>query len=97
MIKIYGASDDLIEIESDDESKFSSEEFNVDSDFENLIAVSDGTLFALKMNKYGTWRVDILFQGPEYLGVALWKGQGGTDQVLINGYPTWIVLGKDFA
>lgn len=97
MIKIYGVSDDLIEIESDDESKFKSEEFNVDSDHENLIAVSDGTLFAINMNKYGTWRIDILFQGNEYLGVELWKGQDGTDIAYIHDYPKWVVWGMDFA
>jgi len=95
VIKISGASDDLIEIESDDGSKFKSEEFNVDSDFENLIAVSDGTLFAIKMNKYGSWRIDLLFAGSSYLGIEIWKGNDGSDFIMLDGYPTWIVLGTD--
>jgi uncharacterized protein YjfI (DUF2170 family) len=97
MIKVYGSSDDLIEIESDDQTKFSSEEFNVDMDFENLISVSDGTLLAIKMNKYGTWRIDILHTGSQFLGVEIWKGQDGSDFAMIDGYPKWIVLGTDFA
>jgi hypothetical protein len=97
LIKIYGASDDLIEIESDDQTKFRSEEFNVDGDFENLIAVSDGTLFAIKMSKYGSWRIDLLFAGSSYLGVEVWKGNDGSDFIMLDGYPQWIVYGKDFA
>ena len=97
MIKIYGASDDLIEVESDDESQFRSEEFNVDSDFENLVAVSDGTLFAIKMSKYGSWRIDLLIAGSSYLGIEVWKGNDGSDFLALDGYPTWVVLGTDFA
>lgn len=97
MIKIYGASDDLIEVESDNQAMYKSEEFNVDSDFENLIAISDGTLFAIKMSKYGSWRIDLMVAGENYLGIEVWKGNDGSDFIMIDGYPQWVVLGTDFA
>jgi hypothetical protein len=51
-IKIYGASDDLIEIEGDLE-----EEFNHYSDEPVLIAVSEGTLLRVVYDGDGIWRI----------------------------------------
>lgn len=58
MIKIYGASDDLIEIEGD-----ITEEFNVyiEEDESVILAVSDGTL--LKVRYDGCWRIHCLRLG----------------------------------
>jgi len=95
LIKIYGASDDLIEIESDDQIEFRSEEFNVKSNFDNLIAVSDGTLFVIKMSKYGSWRIELLNAGTDYLGIEIWKGNDGSDFIMLDRYPEWIVLGSE--
>jgi len=51
-IKIYGASDDLIEIEGD-----LKEEFNHYSDEPVLIAVSEGTLLRVVYDGDGIWRI----------------------------------------
>jgi hypothetical protein len=94
LIKIYGASDDLIEIESDDQSKFQSEEFLTSSTKGNLIAVSDGTLFDIKFNRKGTWTIDVLFRGSAYYYTEH-DTDSDTEIIMLQGYPKWIVLGKD--
>ena len=57
MITIYGASDDLIEVEGDIQ-----EEFNVypEDDTRYLIAVSDGTLLKMWYDEDGIWRIQHL-------------------------------------
>lgn len=93
MIKIYGHSDDVIEIESDDTTQFPNEEFSAAD--HNLIAVSDGTLFDIYFNRYGTWTIDVVYRGSQFLGVEIWKGNDGTDFLMLDEYPKWIVLRDD--
>lgn len=99
MIRIYGANDDLIEVESNDQSKFRSEEFGyTDPGYgngETVIAVSDGTLLAVGRDRFGTWRFTPLNQGSAYYGIAHADEDQPSDVVFIKDYPKWIVRGDD--
>ena len=54
MITIYGASDDLIEIEGD----FREEIYAIDADsVEYLLSFSDGTTLAVHYDAAGMWRI----------------------------------------
>ena len=59
-LKIYGASDDLIEIEGDIR-----EEFYCQSGDESLLAIADGTLLRIAYDNDGVWRIT-----PVVLGLA---------------------------
>ena len=64
-ITVYGASDDLIEIEGD-----ISEEFNYPYNADDkgvLLAFSDGTLARIKYDSGGMWRIT-----PHARGTATW-------------------------
>jgi hypothetical protein len=52
MILIYGASDDLIEIDGD-----VSEEFQYQEDYPNFIATSNGLVFHIAYDRQGVWRI----------------------------------------
>jgi len=58
MIKIYGASDDLIEVEGD-----ISEEFNPGDDDASILALSDGTVLRVRYDGDGCWRVERMVTG----------------------------------
>lgn len=60
MIRIYGASDDLIEIEGDITEEFN---FYGDDDEERFLAFSDGTLLRVVFDSDSIWRLTPLFNG----------------------------------
>lgn len=92
MIKIYGASDDLIEIESDDESKFKSEEFYV-TNGAGLLAFSDGTLLHVYFGRWGIWRITLLDRGLNFSHIEFNDDQD--DVAFIDAQDLkWIVLSQ---
>ena len=93
---IFGASDDLIEIEGD-----VTEEFNVylEGDEAIIIAFSDSTLLRATYDRDGIWRLHRLFKGA-----SEFKKQEGDisedtmDRVVLSGIQiNWVVLGKQAA
>lgn len=60
MIRVYGASDDLVEIEGD-----ISEEFGhyADDDEERFLAFSDGTVLRVHFDRDSIWRFTPLVKG----------------------------------
>ena len=94
---IYGASDDLIEIEGDDIR----EEFNVylDRDEAIFIAFSDGTVLRATYDKDGIWRLHRLVGGA----LKFKKQEGDVikntmDKITLSGTKIdWVVLGKQIA
>jgi len=101
-IKIYGASDDLIEVES---TSFRAEEFNVYLNQPSdtlLIAVSDGTVLRVRYDEEGIWRFTPVVVGSA--SVDIWQpaydGDKGTysDQVTMTGDNLhWVVLATHIA
>ncbi len=98
-IVIYGASDDLIEVES---TSFRDEEFNVylnTAQESVLLAVSDGTVFRVRYDEDGIWRFTALVVG--YANVNIKHGvddREHTDRVTLTGDELrWVVLGSNIA
>ena len=58
MVKIYGSSDDLIEIEGD-----IVEEFNHMDGEETFLAFSDGTVLSVEYTNAGIWRINRVKEG----------------------------------
>jgi hypothetical protein len=64
-IEVYGASDDLIEVEGDIR-----EEFNLAGDEGNLLAFSDGTILRIAYGDQGVWRISTVKQGMAVVDIA---------------------------
>lgn len=66
-LTIYGASDDLIEVESSGQSRALSNEFNGyehdDAEDGHYLAISDGTLLRVKYTDDGIWRITPIAYG----------------------------------
>jgi hypothetical protein len=98
-IVLYGASDDLIEIES---TSFPHEEFSVWPDNPTssiILAVSDGTILRVRYDEDGIWRFT-----PSVLGSASVDIIPGvddrfhSDRVTLTGDNLrWVVLASDIA
>lgn len=94
-IKIYGASDDLIEIEGDITEEFS--HYSDDEPF--YLGFSDGTVLSIDYNYEGFWRINRLS-----IGSAEYSKHEGMDDssdysdiVTLKGDIKWAVGGKNFA
>lgn len=59
-VKLFGYSDDLIEVEGDIEEEFS---WSADSDATRLIVVSDGHVFRVRYDEDGIWRFSVAASG----------------------------------
>ena len=96
MITIYGASDDLIEIEGDIE-----EEFNwiAEDDEKRYIAVSDGTLLSVRYDQDGIWRLNRLMSGSSKFEKEEGDIEKDTpDKVTLSDVEIkWIVFGEQTA
>ena len=77
---IYGASDDLIEIEGDLEEEWNAYDFN------GKLALSNGVLFSMKYNSQGIWRINILAGHDKVTHLPAQEGDENRDE---NGYPTY--------
>jgi hypothetical protein len=95
-IIVYGASDDLIEIEATD---FPDEEFNVDCDNSYLLAVSDGTVLCVRYDEDGIWRFVPTVVGSANLDIVHgYDDEHYTDRVTLTGDNLrWVVLGIEIA
>jgi len=93
---IFGAGDDLIEVEGD-----IIEEFNVylDGDEAILIAFSDGTILRATYDKDGIWRLHRAFKGTSKFTKQEGESSEDTmDRVTLSGiHIDWVVLGKQSA
>jgi hypothetical protein len=95
-ITIYGASDDLIEVEGDIR-----EEFNwiPDGDETRLIAVSDGTLLRVRYDDDGIWRLSRVASGSAKFQKIEGDAEKDTpDRVTLSGVGIkWVVFGEQMA
>lgn len=95
-VTVYGASDDLIELEGD-----LNEEFNVysrDDDDERILAFSDGTLLSVTYDKTGCWRVNRMAKGSAEFNKVEADGpdtDNYTDKVTLTGDIRWCLMGKE--
>lgn len=95
-IILYGASDDLIEIEA---TAFKNEEFNVNCDESCLVAISDGTVLRVRFDQDGIWRFAPVIRGSADLTIVQGTDDDNyTDRVTLTGDDLrWVVLGTEIA
>lgn len=62
-VEIYGAGDDLIEIEGDIREEFDS--YQPANGYTCYVAISDGTLLSVNYDDDGFWRLHILVKGAD--------------------------------
>jgi hypothetical protein len=95
-VTVYGASDDLIEIEGDIR-----EEFNwIPEDGETrVLAFSDGTLLWVLYDADGIWRIGNMVGGSAKFEKVEGDVEEDTpDKVTLSGVDIkWVVLGEDSA
>lgn len=89
-ITIYGASDDLIEIEGD-----ITEEFDACGDG-TYIGCSDGTLLFIDYNRHGFWRINILSSGTSKITRTDGTDENNdySDKVTLEGDIKWLTCGS---
>lgn len=99
MITIYGASDDLIEIDGP-----IAEEFGYDGHGErdgedrgDLLGFSDGTLLRIYRDREGVWRITRLRTGRAAYTIEQGDEDNGTDKATLDGDVAWVVHGTSFA
>lgn len=94
MLRIYGASDDLIEIEGD-----LTEEFNPPWDEEepSYLAFSDGTVLSAAYAD-GFWRINRMAAGSATYAKTegMDEDTDYSDVVTLEGAITWVVFGRAF-
>jgi hypothetical protein len=94
-VLIYGASDDLIELEGD-----ISEEFSYDDDHTNYVAFSDGTVLTINYgNDGGFWRINRIVTGSATYQKTEATDDAGeySDRVTLSGDLKWAVFGTGYA
>lgn len=97
MLKIYGSSDDLIEVDGTSLN----EEFNYsgrdrDDDKGAYLAFSDGTLLSCTYDRDGIWRFNILSKGKSFISKdeCIEEKDGRySDHVFMGEDMQWVVFG----
>lgn len=96
MITIFGASDDLIEVEGD-----ISEEFNLANDESPCyLAFSDGTVLKIVYGKDGIWTIRKIAHGTTIATLIQCTGEDDSiysDTMTLDGNIKWVVYGIGFA
>ena len=88
MVKIYGASDDLIEVEGDIREEFSA---YLDDGKSKVLAFSDGTLLRMVYDHDGIWRITIVELGESTVVQTHGSVKDDTnDVVTIKGDIQWV-------
>lgn len=95
-ITIYGASDDLIEVEG-----CIREEFTFCDDVGgDLIACSDGTVLRVRWDQNGVWRISPVALGTARLEIRQAPEddeEDYSDHATLHGDVSWVVRGHEFA
>jgi hypothetical protein len=95
MIKIYGASDDLVEVEGDINEEFG---WFADNDKPRPMGFSDGTLLSVRYDEDGIWRITLIESGTAVFNKKEGSvSQDTNDEVTLTGNIRWVVLGNEFA
>lgn len=93
-ITIYGASDDLIEIDGD-----INEEFNVLGKEKSILAFSNGTVLRMEYGDDGTWQIRplVVTEEFEFHPAVSADDDNYSDTVVMRGDIKWVVLGSEIA
>jgi hypothetical protein len=93
-LEIYGASDDLIEVEGDIR-----EEFNPSGDDPSYLGFSDGTILKITYDNDGMWRIVPMVKGTAELQIiqATDADEDYTDHAHLTGDISWVLYGSAMA
>jgi hypothetical protein len=92
-VTIYGASDDLIEVDG-----AIREEFSHYSDDSALLAFSDGTVLRIVHDQDGIWRITPVATGSAQLTHVFGQDdREHTDKATLDGDVRWVVYGTTMA
>lgn len=96
-LTVFGASDDLIEVEGDIR-----EEFNALSDDRaNYLAFSDGTLLSIDYTRAGIWRIAPIALGTAEVTITQAVDDGDDDKysdvASISGDIKWVARAGEYA
>lgn len=98
-VTVYGASDDLIEIEGDVDEEFYAIEFGHENESEGgFLAFSDGTILRIVYD--GIWRITPIAKGSSDIKVDLAMEDDEdnySDRATLSGKIKWVVLGSQKA
>jgi len=96
-LTIYGASDDLIEVEGDIEEEFVYRDLDDDGD---LLAFSDGTILRIMFTQAGVWRIIPVTPEGDSLTIAYAPEDDEdnySDRATLTGDIAWVVHGDSYA
>lgn len=95
-VTVYGASDDLIEVEGD-----VSEEFTYDDDNDNYLVFSDGTVLRVEYGSSGVWRISPVSGTPSIAQAPEDDDSNYSDRAMLDAGEQlpirWVVHGIGFA
>jgi hypothetical protein len=94
-LTIYGASDDLIEVEG-----AFNDEFPYRDDEGNLLAFNDGTVLRIHYTNAGVWRISTIVTGSAVLRLDQAPEDDDdnySDRLTLTGDIRWVVHGTGFA
>ena len=97
MIHVYGASDDLIEVEGDIVEEFS---YSDDEDRGDVLAFSDGTLLSVEYTRDGIWRISPLSRGSAEMTITQAVSADDdeySDKATLDGDIRWVAHGVGWA
>lgn len=94
-LEIYGASDDLVEVEG-----ALTEEFNPELDAPATIGISDGTLLEIQYTGPGVWRITPILRGPALREIIPAQGPDGphySDRAILEQEEpfAWVIVGAE--
>jgi hypothetical protein len=93
-VTVYGASDDLIEVEGDIREEFPCRDDSED----NLLAFSDGTVLRVAFDEDGIWRLTPVVTGSAALTHVFGQDdREHTDKATLDGDVRWVVYGSEMA
>lgn len=102
-ITVYGASDDLIEVDGDisEEFTYQGEDRHPNSGDGDLLAFSDGTILRITFTHSGVWRISPVVRGSAVLDIVQASEdeddyRNRTDRATLDG-AVWVVHGIDYA
>ena len=93
-VTVYGASDDLIEVDGDIR-----EEFDIDHDGHGkLFAFSDGTIIQVEWTKVGIWRITPMVKGSGELAIVqapVDDDRNYSDRATLDADIRWVMRGSN--
>ncbi len=91
-VTVYGASDDLIEVEGAITAEFSP----TDDDSPAFLAFSDGTVLKVRYDEDGVWVIRRVATGSATFDKAPFADAAHTDRVTLTGDAlAWVVFGSE--